>query len=156
MIGVLIAAHVVAALLAIGPIAVAASLFPRAARALAADPADPRAGAAATLLHRVSRIYTIVAIAVPALGLAIAIPTGKLGQAWLLISLALTLVAAIVLAAGILPVQQRVLARARANEPTRIPALATRAAMLAGVFNLLWVVVAVLMVLQPGAPRYGA
>lgn len=156
MIGVLVAAHVVAALLTIGPITVASSLFPRVTRALIADPLDPRAGAAAVLLNRICRIYAVVSIAVPVLGTSVAVLSGKFGQAWLSTSVALTLAAALVLVLGILPAQKYVLAQAGLQHPSDLASYPTRAAILSGVFNLLWVAVAVLMVLQPGAPRHGA
>jgi hypothetical protein len=156
MITILIAAHVVAALLAIGPITVAASLFPRAARGLAADPTDARRLAAGTLLARVTRTYAIVGIAIPILGLAIAIIAGKLDQLWLLIAIALTVVAAVLLTAVILPSQRRTLQLAATGTTDPLLPIAARLAMVTGLFDLTWVIIAVLMVLHPGAPRNGA
>lgn len=64
---VLLIVHVVAAIILIGPVTVAASLFPRYARSAAhAEPdrvAAPRAVAAA--MHRITRSYAIPALAVP-------------------------------------------------------------------------------------------
>jgi hypothetical protein len=58
-----------------------------------------------------------------------------------LVSIALTAVAAVVLVASILPDQQSALA----GEPV------ARLAMTTGIFNLLWVVVTVLMIVRPGS-----
>lgn len=131
----LLSAHVIAAILAVGPIAVAASMFPRYARALPAE------SNAAALLHRICRVYAAVALAVPVLGFATAATMGVLTDAWVLISIALTAAAAVVLVAFMLPDQRAALDGATV----------TRLAMTTGVFNLLWVVVTVLMIVRPGS-----
>jgi hypothetical protein len=64
-----------------------------------------------------------------------------LTDAWLLISIALTLAAAGVLGLLLLPGQTRVLGGA----PDR------RLGMLTGIFNLLWATVVVLMINRPGS-----
>jgi hypothetical protein len=66
---------------------------------------------------------------------------GVLMQAWVLVSIALTAVAALVLVASILKDQ-----RAALNGTA-----VTRLAMTTGIFNLLWVTVTVLMILRPGS-----
>ncbi|AUH39049.1 DUF2269 family protein [Streptomyces sp. CMB-StM0423] len=151
---VLLSIHVLAAILAIGPIAVAASVFPRIAReSAAADPAHRDRTPA--FLHRVCRAYAVVGLAVPAFGVATGAQLGVLTDAWLLASIALTTGAAALLVLAILPGQQRMLtgvsgdAPAVADEGLR-PA-AGRLAMLTGVFNLLWAVVVVLMIVRPGS-----
>ncbi|MFW6690603.1 hypothetical protein [Streptomyces sp. MAR4 CNX-425] len=156
----LLSVHVLAAILAVGPIAVAASVFPRIARETAADPAHR--GGTAAFLHRVCRAYAIVGLAVPAFGLATGAQLGVLTDAWLLASIVLTAGAAALLALAILPGQQRLLARAAGDAPAATgdaPAAAgdglrpaaSRLAMLTGVFNLLWAVVVVLMIVRPGS-----
>jgi len=145
MSGVLLTVHVVAALLTLGPVAVAGSLFPKPARALVTDAADPGARAVATVLHRICHVYSIVSLAVPTFGVALAYELDSLGEVWLLVSIGLTAVAAAILAFGVLPEQREVL---RGNGTAASP---RRLALLVGVFNLLWVAVAVLMVVQPGA-----
>ncbi|MEU4766541.1 hypothetical protein AB0H12_25135 [Actinosynnema sp. NPDC023794] len=131
----LLSVHVIAAILAVGPIAVAASLFPRFAR-------ESPTGVAA-FLHRTCRTYTVVGIAVPVFGVATGASLGVLGDAWLLVSILLTAVAAGLLAWAILPAQRRVLDGASDA--------AKRLAMTTGVFNLLWAVVVVLMIVRPGS-----
>ncbi|MES4900967.1 MULTISPECIES: DUF2269 family protein [unclassified Streptomyces] len=146
----LLSVHVLAAILAIGPIAVAASLFPRFAR----DPGEDRQGPPiAAYLHRVCRGYTVVGLTVPVFGLATGAQLGVLGDAWLITSIALTAIAAALLALAILPAQQRLLATPDGTdtaENTRAAA-ATRLAMTTGIFNLLWAIVVVLMIVRPGS-----
>ncbi|MFD0690516.1 hypothetical protein [Actinomadura fibrosa] len=144
---VLLSVHVLAAILAIGPIAVAASLFPRYARQAAAEGGEG-AGTVA-FLHRTCRAYTVVGAAVPAFGLATGASLGVLGDAWLIASIVLTAAAAAILVLAIVPGQRRLLA------PSPDAAVAGRAvsrlAMATGVFNLLWAVVVVLMIVRPGS-----
>lgn len=131
----LLSVHVIFAILAVGPIAVAASLFPRFAR-------ESPTGVA-VFLHRTCRTYAVVGVFVPVFGVATGASLGVLGDAWLLASVALTAVAAALLAWRILPVQGRVLA-GQADAAKRL-------AMTTGVFNLLWAVVVVLMIVRPGS-----
>ena len=132
MSAILLSAHVIVAILAVGPIAVAASMFPRYAR---------EAGPVAGVLYRICQTYAVVGVAVPMLGIATAVSMGVLTQAWVLVSIALTAVAAVVLVASILPDQRAALA----GETV------TRLAMTTGIFNLLWVVITVLMIVRPGS-----
>lgn len=139
----LLSVHVLAAILAIGPIAVAASMFPRHTRA----PAEADGGEGlrtAGVLHRICRGYTVLGIAVPVFGVATGARLGVLTDAWLLASIVLTAAAAALLALAILPGQQRLL-----GGPDRSGA--ARLTMVTGVFNLLWAVVVVLMIVRPGS-----
>jgi hypothetical protein len=79
---------------------------------------------------------------VPVFGVATGAALGVLGDAWLIVSMVLTAVAAVVLVGVILPGQQRVLGT---GDPDR------RLAMSTGIFNLLWAVVVVLMIVRPGS-----
>ena len=100
MSAILLTAHVIVAILAVGPIAIAASMFPRYAR---------DGGPVANVLYRICQTYAVVGVAVPLLGIATAITMGVLTQAWVLVSIAQTAVAAVVLVASILPDQRAVL-----------------------------------------------
>jgi hypothetical protein len=137
---VLLAVHVLAAIVFIGPVTVAASLFPRYAR-------NGEVGVA-RMLHRISRVYAVLGVAVPVFGLATAAQMGVLGDAWLLVSIALTLVAALLLAVEVLPGQARVMAALDGGTTSVVP---PRLAMTTGVFALIWAVVVVLMIVRPGS-----
>lgn len=155
---VLLVLHVLAAVLAVGPVTVAASAFPpslrRAAVTAAEDGGDGLGPARA--LHRISRVYSWVGISVPALGIATAVSMGVLGDAWVLTSLILTAVAAGVLVTRVLPGQQEALELAGRGEGPggtgTVPAGTLRAlGMSTGAFSLLWTVVVVLMIVRPGS-----
>jgi hypothetical protein len=137
----LLSVHVLAAILAIGPISVAASLFPRYAR---------QPGEVAAFLHRICQGYALLGLAVPVFGLATGFQLGVLTDAWLIVSILLTAIAAALLALAILPGQQRLLTMpGGADDGTR--AAATRLSMVTGIFNLLWAIVVVLMIVRPGS-----
>ncbi|WP_242911147.1 hypothetical protein [Actinomadura terrae] len=136
----LLSVHVLAAILAVGPIAVAASLFPRLVRTTA-----PGEGTAA-FLHRICRAYTAVGVAVPAFGVATGARLGVLADAWLITSIVLTVIAASVLGLAILPGQRRLLALDAPDSGATV-----RLAVVTGVFNLLWAIVVVLMIVRPGS-----
>lgn len=162
----LLSLHVLAAIIAVGPVTVAASMFPPSARKALAEPGGERAVAAVRLLHRICRVYGGVGIAVPVLGFATAMSMGVLDDAWLIVSMLLTALAAMVLLALVLPRQEEILAgiggTATESEgtgaiavdagTTTVDARATaRLAMFTGVFNLLWAAVTVLMIVRPGS-----
>lgn len=176
----LLSLHVLAAILAVGPIAVAASMFPRFARDLPAAGAGAGAGdgtgdgsgagsdggavkgrgaAAAALLHRICRGYALFGVAVPVFGMATGAQLGVLSDAWLVASLILTTLAAILLGAVVLPRQARMLGAAGIglDEGEAVPvipdprAAAAQLAMVTGIFNLLWAIVVVLMIVRPGS-----
>ncbi|MFL6125975.1 hypothetical protein [Actinophytocola sp.] len=137
---VLLSLHVIAAILAVGPVAVAASMFPAAAR---------RDRNHLPLLHRICRVYAGIGVAVPVFGLATASSLGVLGDTWLLISIALTAVAAAVLVFQVLPGQEKLLAAGA--DGAVLTRVATRLGMYTGIFNLLWAAVTVLMIVRPGS-----
>ncbi|WP_436533515.1 hypothetical protein [Actinoplanes sp. HUAS TT8] len=131
----LLSLHVLAAIVAIGPVTVAASMFPAVTRR------DDRGSL--PLLHRICRVYALLGVAVPVFGLATASSLGVLGDIWLIVSIVLTGLAAALLGLAILPAQQRIIAGT--------PFPPARLGMLTGVFNLLWAVVVVLMIIRPGS-----
>ncbi|TDD81128.1 hypothetical protein [Actinomadura rubrisoli] len=142
----LLSVHVLAAILAVGPIAVAASLFPRYARP---SEGTPGGGETAVFLHRICRGYTVVGVAVPAFGFATGARLGVLTDAWLIASIVLTAIAAAVLALAILPGQRRLLAPP--PDAAGLRRAAARLGAVTGVFNLLWAIVVVLMIVRPGS-----
>lgn len=148
----LLSVHVLAALIAIGPVTVAASMFPATLRRAHGESGDSDAHTTLRTLHRICRVYAGIGIAVPIFGFATASSLGVLGDAWLIISILLTATAAGVLALLILPAQDRALA-ATAGFASPLPSALTpgRLAMLTGIFNLLWATVTVLMIIRPGS-----
>ncbi|WP_040795911.1 hypothetical protein [Nocardia higoensis] len=168
MTGFLLSVHVLAAILAIGPVAVAASMYPPAVRAAHRDPDEPRKAAIVAVLHRITRVYAVVGVFVPVFGFATGASLGVLGDAWLLVSMILTAAAAVLLMGVILPAQESALARiqapsavgvpvaaprtrSRADDATPLERLTARLGMSTGMFNLLWAIVVVLMIYRPGS-----
>ncbi|MER7775190.1 hypothetical protein ABTZ21_09280 [Streptomyces sp. NPDC096191] len=156
---ILLSLHVLAAIIAVGPVTVAASMYPAAVRKVpVALPAGAEAGEAAgpgdvstvRLLHRICRVYAGLGIAVPVLGLATAAAMGVLGDAWLIASITLTAAAAGLLIAFVLPRQEELLEELADRRPVE-HARTARLAMFTGLFNLLWATVTVLMIVRPGS-----
>jgi uncharacterized membrane protein len=191
----LLSIHVLAAIITIGPVTVAASMFPAATRRALAEPADQRGVAVLRNLHRICRVYAALGVVVPVFGLATAGSLGVLTDPWLIISIVLTAAAAAVLAFLVLPGQAAILdgesasasasthsgSAERQSQTATTPThpgptasgqavgsaavrlagspdgamVANRAAarlgMVTGIFNLLWAVVVVLMIVRPGS-----
>ncbi|MHA7663762.1 hypothetical protein [Mycolicibacterium sp. HS_4_1] len=143
----LLSVHVVAGILFVGPIAVATSLFPRYAPVVGASADTERSAGIARLLHRITRVYGVLALVVPIVGLALAGVQRRMSEVWIIAAIALTAVAGILLVVQIAPRQAQALATPGGVAELRALGMVT------GVFNLLWVVVAVLMVVHPGS-RY--
>ncbi|MEW2492630.1 DUF2269 family protein [Streptomyces nodosus] len=143
--------HVLAAVVAVGPVTVAASMFPPALRRARLAPGDREALATLRVLHRICRVYATIGVAVPVFGFATASSLGVLGDGWLIISILLTAAAAAVLALLLLPAQDRELTALQDAALGPASRAAGRLAMLTGVFNLLWATVTVLMIIRPGS-----
>lgn len=156
---VLLSVHVLAAILAVGSITAAASMFPRYALQASDQDPDGRAAAIAALLHRICRGYAIAGLAVPVFGLATAAALGVLTDAWLIASLALTVIAAAILAMAVLPGQQCLIASTQDSTTSAQGSTtrdeqrraASRLTMLTGIFNVLWTIVVILMIIRPGS-----
>jgi hypothetical protein len=188
----LLAVHVLAAIITVGPVTVAASMFPPAARRALAAAGAVETGAAGhertvlRTLYRICVIYAAAGLLVPMFGLATASSLGVLGEVWLIVSIALTAAAAAVLVLLVLPRQAKILAElnspaggagaggagaggagaggagagaagaggpetATARTGAQARQVTARLAMFTGIFNLLWAVVTVLMILRPGS-----
>lgn len=142
----LLSLHVVAGILFVGPVAVATSLFPRYSPVAGAGPGGAgRSLDTARLLHRITRVYGTLALAVPALGLALALVQGRTTEVWVVVAMVLTAVAGGLLALQIAPRQAEAIAEPDGG--ARLRALA----MMSGLLNLLWVAVVVLMIVRPGS-----
>lgn len=84
----LLSVHVIAAIIFVGPVTVAASMFPPLARrALEAE--QPETGVL-KMLHRISRGYAIGGLTVPVFGIAVGAGLGVLTDYWLIVSMVLT------------------------------------------------------------------
>ncbi|MFG2256073.1 DUF2269 family protein [Streptomyces mirabilis] len=166
----LLAVHVLAAIVAVGPVTVAASMFPPSARKALAEPGDAQALSTVRVLHRICRVYATVGVAVPVFGFATAKNMGVLGDTWLIVSIALTALAAVVLAALVLPRQTALMEGMEGMEESIAEGLGgggqgaayagasrvgprdtARLAMFTGLFNLLWATVTILMIVRPGS-----
>jgi len=148
----LLAVHVLAGILFVGPVAVACSLFPRYAPVAVGAPgttASPRDGVrslpVAQALHRIARGYGVIAVLVPVIGIALSFVQGRFGEIWISVAMVLTAVAGGLLAFRIVPAQ------AEALSGTADRRQLARIGMLAGIFNLLWAAVVILMVVRPGS-----
>ncbi|MEU5665108.1 hypothetical protein [Streptomyces longwoodensis] len=152
--------HVLVAVLAVGPVTVAASLFPGRARKTLQGWSEQ--GPEARLLHRVTKVYAAIGAAIPLLGILTAVAMGVVRDAWVVTSLVLTAVAAGLLLARIIPGQEEVLAvlneDGRHSRPGTQPSADGDAesvlrmlSLTTGVFSLLWAVVLVLMIVRPGS-----
>jgi len=146
--GVLLSVHVLAAIVFVGGSAVAASLFPRYAPVAVAVPdagdGGDRSRPVAVAMHRITRVYGVLGIVVPVVGIVLAAVQGRMGEVWISISMVLTVLAGLLLALGIAPLQRDALAEPDGGRRLRL------LGMLAGGYNLLWAVVVVLMIVRPG------
>ncbi|MFH8463929.1 protease [Streptomyces sp. NPDC017991] len=161
----LLVLHVLVAIVAVGPVTVAASMFPPSARRALAEPDNPRATETVRLLHRICRVYAALGIAVPVLGMATALSMGVLHDTWLIVSMVLTGIAAAVLLALVLPRQEEIIEAVGSASATSTaspevaevaevavnPRVTVRLAMFTGIFNLLWATVTILMIVRPGS-----
>jgi hypothetical protein len=150
--GLLLSVHVLAGIVFVGGSAVAASLFPRYAPVAVtvpvgapAEPAGERNEAVAVLLHRITRVYGLLGIVVPVVGIVLGVVQGRMAEIWINIAMLLTAAAGLLLALVIYPRQKAALAEPDGG--ARLRSLA----MYAGIYNLLWAVVVVLMIVRPGA-----
>ncbi|MGW3130367.1 DUF2269 family protein [Streptomyces sp. NPDC001123] len=153
----LLSVHVLGAILLIGPVTIAASLFPRFARqALSDGPEQESAKGSVRLLHRICRVYAVAGVSVPAFGVGTAEVMGVMGSAWVIASMALTVAAAILLGVAVLGTQDDVVDQldksdttlsARQSLITRLP----RLSLITGLFALAWLIVVVLMIVRPGS-----
>ncbi len=150
----LLSIHVVAAIISIGPITVCASLFPRYVRQALTDDASDQATAVARVLCRITRVYSALAISVPVFGIVLALRMGVLTDLWVVVSLALTAVAALLLVAVVVPAQAALMAAiegtGRRSGDGVLPDV-RRLSMVSGMFALVWVIVTVLMIVRPGS-----
>ena len=148
----LLSIHVLAAIIFVGPVTVAASMFPPLARRTLEAPEAGDARGLGTL-HRITRVYAFAAASVPVFGVATASSMGVLGNAWLIASMVLTGLAAGILLLSVVPHQAHVLAALDGAAAGRDQAVrsARMLSMTSGLFALTWSIVVVLMITRPGS-----
>lgn len=145
---VLLSIHVLAGIIFVGGSAIAASLFPRYAPVAVVageEPSTERNVSVAKAFHRITGNYALLALIVPLVGIALAIYQGRMGEIWITLAMALTFIAGGILAVVIHPMQRDALDKP--DDGKRLRTLG----MLAGIYNLLWAVVVILMIVRPGA-----
>lgn len=137
---IVLVVHIVGAIMFLGPVTVATSLFPRYARL--------GEWAVAEALHRISRGYGMLTLIVPAAGLYLAARIGAFDQMWVNLSMALFIAAFVLLLGFIVPRQARLLANRDGGESSRTGVAGLSAG--AGLFGMTWLVILYLMVAKPG------
>lgn len=137
----LLIAHIASAMLFVGPVTVAASLFPRAV-------STHGELAAARRFHRITKTYGLCSLAVPAIGVALASTAGFWTATWLHVSIAIYGLGVALLLGSIVPLQRRLLAAAEVDEASDTAAIGRLHGM-SGAFSLSWAAVLVLMVVKP-------
>ena len=155
---ILIVFHVLAAVLFLGPVTVAISTFQT--QAVKAQAGDTRAAGAASVLHKLTSTYGMLAAIVPLLGVAIMMTDGaywKQGQFHAAIALAV--IAWIILLLLIVPRQKKMMGSLGLLDPAdhdpetdvlseeKWAKTKSQLSMFGGIFSLLWVVMFVLMFL---------
>lgn len=129
---VLLIGHVLAAMLFVGAMTVAMAMFPRLV-------AQPGQAPAARVLHRITRVYGVLSLLVPAFGFALALRDDVLDTVWVGASILLTIVAALLVFRIVTDQAQALIA----------PPGLRRLPIASGLFALIWVAVLVLMVVKP-------
>lgn len=153
---ILIVLHVLAAVLFIGPATVATSLFP--SQATKAHAGDAKAAGAATVLHKVSSLYGVLAALVPLLGVAIMFTDSSYwSDGRFHIAITLAVIAWIILLLLVIPRQKKMMGSlglldAGDYDPendrlddTKWSKTKSQLSMFSGIFALLWVIMLVLM-----------
>ncbi|GGG77723.1 DUF2269 domain-containing protein [Corynebacterium pelargi] len=155
MSSLLVILHVLAAVLFLGPVTVAVSMF--GPRALAASRGDEHAKGSVKTLHRITSVYGILSLFVPMIGIALMFTGDYWSEGRFHASILLSLIAWAVLFFLILP-RQTNMAGALGALPADEQAEKTysvnnwqkaksQVAMYGGIFSALWVIVFILMML---------
>jgi len=143
----LLIVHVATAIIFIGGVSVSTSLFPRYATGeAAARYAEHGGNPAALAMHRITFFYGRLSLITPVVGLLLAFVVGRAGELWILLSILLVAAAGALLMLRIVPLQRAMLAAPPTDPRTR-----GRAMGYAGLLNLIWVAILVLMFVQPGS-----
>ncbi|MEJ5928123.1 DUF2269 domain-containing protein [Corynebacterium sp. H128] len=150
---IMIALHVLSAVLFLGPVTVATSSFQ--VKALAAHNGDDAARGAAKLLHQISTTYGMLSLLVPLLGVGVfMMDSAYMKQGQFHAAIGLSVIAWALLFFLILPRQKKLMAGLGLLDADEMPANPEVAdwkkakgqlSMFGGIFALLWLITAVLM-----------
>lgn len=152
--------HVAAAVLLIGPVTVAVSAFPKAAKA--AHSGSEEAVGRASFLHRTSTTYGLLSLLVPLLGAALLAFNWDAYKTnyWMHTAIVLSVIAWLFLFIMVIPQQRKMMGSLGALAPadadpsdvaTNFDSARVKAAAGGGIFSLLWFVVLILMFLPAPA-----
>jgi hypothetical protein len=145
---VILVLHVFGAILLVGPVTVATSIFPRHALAALVDTTEL---GAVRVAHRITSGYGIASLVVPAMGGALAGQSNLWGARWLQVAIAIYVCAMTALLVVIVP-RQRLIMGLLTNGATERNEIAVHVKVLrssSGLFSLLWLAVLILMVTKP-------
>ena len=157
---ILIVFHVLAAVLFLGPVTVAISTFQT--QAVKAQAGDTRAAGAASVLHKLTNVYGMLAALVPLLGVGIMMTDSAYwSDGRFHIAITLAVIAWLVLLFLIIPRQKKMMGSlglldAADHDPESdvLPAekfdkTKSQLSMFGGIFSLLWVIMLILMYWSP-------
>lgn len=146
MTSLLIAIHVLAAVLLMGPVMITVSAYQ--GQMMKAKDGDAKALGAATTLHRLTSQYGPLSAIVPVAGIAVFLTNlsafGSEGRFH--ISILLAVIAWVILIAVIIPRQKKTLAALEGGDQlVDFAKEKKQLSMFGGIFNLLWIITALLM-----------
>ena len=157
---ILIVFHVLAAVLFLGPVTVAISTFQT--QAVKAQAGDTRAAGAASVLHKLTNVYGMLAALVPLLGVGIMMTDSAYwSDGRFHIAITLAVIAWLILLFLIIPRQKKMMGSlglldAADHDPESdvLPAekfdkTKSLLSMFGGIFSLLWVIMLILMYWSP-------
>jgi len=157
---ILIVFHVLAAVLFLGPVTVAISTFQT--QAVKAQAGDTRAAGAASVLHKLTNVYGMLAALVPLLGVGIMMTDSAYwSDGRFHIATTLAVIAWLILLFLIIPRQKKMMGSlglldAADHDPESdvLPAekfdkTKSQLSMFGGIFSLLWVIMLILMYWSP-------
>lgn len=146
---VVMAIHVLAAIVLLGPVVVSVSMFQ--GQMMRAKQGDDTALGAAQTLHRITNTYGLFSALVPILGLAVFLTDlNTYGSQWQFhTSILLSIIAWGLLIFLVIPRQKQALAalEGESQEPFDYSKAKKQLSMFGGIFNLLWIITAILMFL---------
>ncbi|HIX79454.1 MAG TPA: DUF2269 domain-containing protein [Candidatus Corynebacterium faecipullorum] len=145
MTSLLIFLHAFAAILLVGTVCISTSAFP--AQLAKAGAGDASAAGAAGILNKITSTYGYISAIVPVIGLAVFLTdlAAYKSQVQFHIALLLSVIAWVILLVVVIPKQNQAMAAIATPGSADVAKLKKQLAMFSGIFNLLWVICAILM-----------